>query len=603
MTLKILQIVFAMLLAGLASILAFIPLTALADSPPSFLSMWGFGVDTGAAAFETCLTSTIPCQPGLPGGGDGQFNFPAAIALDSNGNVYVADSLNHRVQKFDSNGTFIKKWGVLSGTAGIAVDGGDNIYVVETFEHRIQKFDSDGNFIRMWGSGPNDGAGQFSSPIGIAVDAANNIYVADANNHRIQQFDSDGAFIQMWGFGVDSGANTIETCTTTCQAGIAGGGDGQFDQPVGIAVDSSGDFYVTNSSIFNIRVQKFDSSGGFIRKWGALGSGDGEFVTPAGIAVDNVDNVYVTDRAVNHRVQKFDSDGNFLTQWGTPGPGAGQLNAPADLVIDSAGAIYVAEESNHRVQKFGQGNLLTLNKTVNNAFPNPGERITYTITVDNNGPISATNAVISDTLPTGLTLAGPVTLQGASGITSSPPVHVSGLTITAETRITLTFPVTVNTGQDNLTVIHNIAAITSSEVLTPQTDSEPIILLDITQPIFITTDLDTLSPLITPTLGVLLDNIPPVFEWHAAFDNGQTLTYTLTITGSDDVWQFQIEGDGDAVPVISFTLTIDLPTGVYTWTLQVQDAAENISGYIPPQNFRIQNRGGRKVYLPAVLKG
>ena len=231
---KILQLSFAIVLAGLTSILVFIPIAALAAGSPSFLSMWGFGVDTGAVALEVCTAMTIPCQNGIFGSGDGQFSVPAGIALDSQGHIYVADSGNHRIQKFDSNGALIKKWGVLSGTAGIAVDGGDNIYVVETLEHRIQKFDSDGNFIRMWGSGPGDGAGQFSTPIGIAVDTANNIYVADTNNHRIQQFDSDGAFTQMWGFGVDTGTAAFEICTTTCQTGIAGGGNGQFDQPVGL---------------------------------------------------------------------------------------------------------------------------------------------------------------------------------------------------------------------------------------------------------------------------------------------------------------------------------------------------------------------------------
>jgi DNA-binding beta-propeller fold protein YncE len=132
----------------------------------------------------------------------------------------------------------------------------------------------------------------------------------------------------MWGFGVISETNVFEICTADCQAGISGEGDGQFNQPAGIAVDSAGNVYVTDS--FNFRIQKFDSSGNFLRMWGfgvstgaaefeictadcqagISGGGNGQFSMPAGLSVDSAGNVYVTDRT-NHRVQKFDSNGTF----------------------------------------------------------------------------------------------------------------------------------------------------------------------------------------------------------------------------------------------------------------------------------------------------
>ncbi|RPJ69494.1 MAG: 6-bladed beta-propeller, partial [Alphaproteobacteria bacterium] len=103
---------------------------------------------------------------------------PYGIAVDSSGNVYVADKNNHRIQKFDSNGTYITKWGSLGNgngsfnyPEGVAVDSSGYVYVAERNNHRIQKFDSNGTYITKWGSGGN-GNGSFLRPNGIAVDSS-----------------------------------------------------------------------------------------------------------------------------------------------------------------------------------------------------------------------------------------------------------------------------------------------------------------------------------------------------------------------------------------------------------------------------------------------
>jgi tripartite motif-containing protein 71 len=137
--------------------------------------------------------------------------------------------------------------------------------------------------------------------------------------------------------------------------GRHGTGDGQFGQynsPNGIAVDSHGNVYVTDYD--NNRVQKFDSNGNFITKWGSEGSKDGQFLNPQGIAVDSHGNVYVTDVS-NNRVQKFDSNGNFITKWGSEGSNDGQFGQHSSLdgiAVDSHGNVYVTDEGNTRIELF-----------------------------------------------------------------------------------------------------------------------------------------------------------------------------------------------------------------------------------------------------------
>ena len=147
----------------------------------------------------------------------------------------------------------------------------------------------------------------------------------------VYKFDSDGKFITKWG--------------------SKGTGDGEFNYPEGISVDSSGNVYVADS--FNHRIQKFDSNGKFIAKWGSKGTGDGEFNYPYGISVDSSSGtVYVAD-AVNRRIQKFDSNGKFIAKWGSKGTGDGEFDKPYGISVDSSsGTVYVADTYNRCIQKF-----------------------------------------------------------------------------------------------------------------------------------------------------------------------------------------------------------------------------------------------------------
>jgi uncharacterized repeat protein (TIGR01451 family) len=119
---------------------------------------------------------------------------------------------------------------------------------------------------------------------------------------------------------------------------------------------------------------------------------------------------------------------------------------------------------------------LTLQKRVNNSAPQAGERITYTVIISNSGLMAASGAVVSDTIPAGLTFIGPVSLSPpAAGLAGSPPGLVTNLTIAAKSLVTVTFPVTVNSGVATGTLISNRAAVTSTEVITPQVGAVTVV--------------------------------------------------------------------------------------------------------------------------------
>jgi tripartite motif-containing protein 71 len=186
---------------------------------------------------------------GSKGSGEGQIDQSHGVGIDSSGNVYVVDTGNFRVQKFDSNGKFITMWGSEGEGEGqflhghdIAIDSSGNIYVTDVLKDtdvaRVQKFDSNGKFITMWGSKGSE-KGQFDYMHGIDVDSSGNVYVSDTANNRVQKFDSNGNFITMWGSE----------------------GEGQFIHPHGIDVDSSGNVYVADQDKDSNIIQKFMSEG------------------------------------------------------------------------------------------------------------------------------------------------------------------------------------------------------------------------------------------------------------------------------------------------------------------------------------------------------
>ena len=287
-----------------------------------------------------CHSYTFNEKWGSSGTGNGQFNQPAGIDLDSNGNVYVVDKLNHRIQKFDSTGTFLKKWGSLGNSNGkfnspsdITLDGGNNsIFVADSGNHRIQKFNINGVFDLTFGIyGASDGL--FNSPAGISSPSERVIYISDTLNHRIQRYQTNGSRIQQWG--------------------SLGSDNDKFNTPMGLVNNRNKYLYIADK--VNNRIQKFDEGTTFIKNWGSFGTSNGQFKSPTDVDADSYGYIYVVDQN-NYRVQKFDGQGNFIAKFGSFGSGKGQFIFPQYLAVNSSGKdVYVADTGNHRIEKFSCG--------------------------------------------------------------------------------------------------------------------------------------------------------------------------------------------------------------------------------------------------------
>ncbi|RME44332.1 MAG: hypothetical protein D6796_11925 [Caldilineae bacterium] len=280
---------------------------------------------------------------GHNGVAEGQFAAPRAVAVSPQGQVYVADSGNHRIQVFDANGEFLKAWGGVEGPGpgeltepwGIAVGDDGRIYVADTWNHRIQVFDEDGNFLSQFGAfadtqgDANAAPGAFWGPRDILIAPDGNLYVADTGNKRIQKFTPDGEFLGAWGGG-----------------GVV---PGRFDEPTSLAMDSQGNLYVADA--WNHRVQKFDPDFNFLTEWPVVGWESQSVVNKPFIAVDGQDRVFVSDPE-NYRLIVYSSEGDLLATFGQYGQDVQSFRLPLGLAFGPDDALYVVDSDNNRVMKF-----------------------------------------------------------------------------------------------------------------------------------------------------------------------------------------------------------------------------------------------------------
>ncbi|HEX3744639.1 MAG TPA: IPT/TIG domain-containing protein [Bryobacteraceae bacterium] len=391
--------------------------------------------------------STIAGNGILSYSGDGgpapsaQLNAPGAVAVDSSGNFYIADTLNSVVRKVSSSGTITTFAG--NGTAGfggdgsaagsaqlnrpqgVAVDSSGNVYVADTQNGRVRKI-SGGIITTVAGSSTQgfggDGAVATSAalfvPIGLAVDSANNLYIADFTNNRVRK--------------VSAATGIITTVAGNGNSGYSGDGgpavNAALNGPIGVAVDSNGNLYIADLNNNVVR----EVSGGNITTVAGDGlpgvSGDGGPATaamvgnPTGIAVDSAGNLYITNGSA--LVRKVYAGTGYITTIagngtrGYMGDGGsailGELNAPQGIAIASNGNLYIADSGNNAVRMLANGGYQLSIAAAANAASNL------------TGPVSGGQVVVF--YGTGM---GPATLAvGAIGSNGSYPTSLAGVTVT-----------------------------------------------------------------------------------------------------------------------------------------------------------------------------
>jgi RHS repeat-associated protein len=288
-----------------------------------------------AAVADELEFTTLPSEVfGQAGSGNGQFNVPAAIAGDSAGNVWVADTTNNRIQKFGPKGEYLSKFGALgSGNGqlkapeGIAIDSTGNVWVADTGNNRIQKFGPNGEYLTQCGS-KGSADGQFEGPKGIEFDSLGNLWVTDTVNSRIQEISS--------------------ACKYVAKFGTGGTLPGQLALPVDIGIDPQNNIWVAEA--FGFRIQKFNAKGEFLATVGSSGSGPGQLNGPSGVVVDSEGDIWVSE-AGNDRIQKFNSAGKVRGTFGKDGSAIGQFKDPRSLVDVPEGDIWVADTGNNRLQR------------------------------------------------------------------------------------------------------------------------------------------------------------------------------------------------------------------------------------------------------------
>ncbi|HNP69820.1 MAG TPA: TIGR03663 family protein [Kouleothrix sp.] len=300
---------------------------------------------------------------GSPGNGAGQLTDPRGIAVDAQGNIYVADTANHRIQAFDAQGkpkfavgSVGNGPGQFNEPRGVAVDAQGNIYVADTWNARVVKLDASGKFVKSWGTGNDIGNGRsammtdgteagnnaaplgFYGPRGVAIDSKGNIYIADTGNKRVVVTDSEGTYLYQWGHG--------------------GNEPGAFNEPIGIAIDAQDDVYVADT--WNGRVQVFgrDESGKVIATpkatWRVQGWQPNTYDDPF-IAAGADGQVFVSVPSRN-QVLYATIAGEQLLRWGGKGSDFASLTLPSGVAVSAKGEVYVVDRGNNRVMRFKMPN-------------------------------------------------------------------------------------------------------------------------------------------------------------------------------------------------------------------------------------------------------
>jgi uncharacterized protein (TIGR03437 family) len=397
-----------------------------------------------SVCYPQAVINTVAGNGTLVFSGDGGpatkagIGIPPDMAVDSAGNLYIADRNNNRIRKVDTSGTISTFAG--NGTAGfsgdggpatsaelfsptaIAVDGAGNVYIADGGSNGLRKVNTSGiiNSVPVISSSLS----RISSPGGITADSAGNLYISDLNGSAIYKLDKTGTLTTVaggaFGFSGDGGAATKAALYF----------------PSGVAVDSSGNIYFADKG--NNRVRKVDTKG-IITTFAGTGTagftGDGGAATSAklglnltvafqGVAVDSAGNVYIADPQ-NNRIRMVNPSGIISTFAGngtafaTGGlgngdggrPTAASVLQPNSVKVDGAGNVFIADTNHNLIRKITGavatgGSAPVISGVVNGASFQPGIVANSWVTIQGAGLATKTddwsNSIVNGTLPTSL---------------------------------------------------------------------------------------------------------------------------------------------------------------------------------------------------------
>ena len=267
---------------------------------------------------------------GKRGSSEGMFMYPLGVAVSDRDEIVVADQCNHRVQVFDSNGTFLRSFGhkgendgEFNYPIGIAINKGRQIFVADRYNHRIQILSWEGRHLGSFG-GKGSPDSQLLNPWGLSLDSTGNVIVVDRGNKLIKIFTPDGRFVMKIG------------------------GRGSLINPVHCV--QCGEYFIMSDRGEHC-IKVFNREGHFQYKFGKQGKGDGEFNYPRFLSVTQSKHLLVCDKD-NHRIQVFELDGKFVEKFGTEGSKLGEFNKPFSVTVLRNDQIVVCENPKSRIQIF-----------------------------------------------------------------------------------------------------------------------------------------------------------------------------------------------------------------------------------------------------------
>ena len=376
----------------------------------------------------------------------GALRFPSALAFNQKGDLFIADSSNHRIRRveaatkeigtvagngrpgFSGDGEAADQ-AMLSSPAGLDLDAQGNLFIADTDNSSIRRVDAITQLIDTIIRGEAGNQFDPTRPRGIAFDSQGSLFLADTGNHRILAADLEAEQL-FWitgtgerGAGPDSGL-ALEVL---------------FDAPFGVESDLEGNLYIADS--FNHRIRKFEAATGMVSTVAGDGTpgfqGDGGLAIlarlnfPTGLTLDSEGNLLIAD-SFNQRIRWVDAQTGIISSvagvddFGFSGDGGlasqTRLNFPGTVRFDADGNLFIADRNNHRIRAIKgpvvpsiapEDLQLVLRKDAEPDPVNPGERLTYSLSLTNRSPKAVSSLQVTDSLPAGVRF---VSAQTSSGV-------------------------------------------------------------------------------------------------------------------------------------------------------------------------------------------